>query len=165
MEFWIPRGINRFHFQGSKQFVHGGAMLQEIVVPVIRIRHRKSKGSRSATKTKQVPVQVLGNNHKITTAKHRFQLLQMDAVSDRVKPITLKVGVYEGDDPVTNIETVTFESESSNMDDRKKWVTLVLKDQTYDRKTPYRLVLREAESGIEKAYADVIIDRVFTDDF
>ena len=51
------------------------------------------------------------------------------------------------------------------MDDRKKWVTLILKDQTYDRKTPYRLVLREAESGIEKAYADVIIDRAFTDDF
>lgn len=165
MEFWIPRGINRFHFQGSKQFVHGGAMLQEIVVPVIRIRHRKDKSGRSATKTKQVPVQVLGASHKVTTATHRFQLLQMDAVSDRVKPVTLKAGIYEGDEPVTNIEIVTFESESGNMDERKKWVTLVLKDQTYDRKTPYRLVLREAESGIEKAYADVIIDRAFTDDF
>lgn len=165
MEFWIPRGINRFHFQGSKQFVHGGAMLQEIVVPVIRIRHRKDKGSRAATKTKHVPVQVLGSNHKITMAKHRFQLLQMEAVTDRVKAVTLKVGVYEGDEPVTNIETVTFESESSNMDERKKWVTFVLKDQNYDRKKPYRLVLREAESGIEKATTNITIDRAFTDDF
>ena len=165
MEFWIPRGINRFHFLGSKQFVHGGAMLQEIVVPVIRIRHRKDKGVRSATKTKQVPVQVLGTNHKITTPKHRFQLLQMEAVSDRVKAVTLKVAVYEGEEAVTNVETVTFESESGNMDERKKWVTLVLKDQDYDRLKPYRLVLREAETDIEKASADVTIDRAFTDDF
>ncbi len=34
MEFWIPRGANRFHFTGGARFVHGGAMLQEIVVPV-----------------------------------------------------------------------------------------------------------------------------------
>ena len=43
MEFWIPRASNRFHFMGSKHFVHGGAMLQEIVVPIITVRHRKAK--------------------------------------------------------------------------------------------------------------------------
>ena len=39
MEFWIPKGANRFHFTGGARFVHGGAMLQEIVVPVITVRH------------------------------------------------------------------------------------------------------------------------------
>ena len=50
----------------------------------------------------------------------------MEPVSERVKPITLKVAVYEGEEPVTNIETVTFDSTSGNMDERKKWVNLVL---------------------------------------
>ena len=70
-------------------------MPQEIVVPVIRIRHKKDKKGREKTKTRQVAVQVLGANHKITAARHRFKLLQMESVSDRAKPITLKVAVYD----------------------------------------------------------------------
>ena len=121
MQFWTPKGFNRFHFMGSKQFIHGGAMLQEIVVPVITVRHKKDKAVREETKTKQVTVHVLGINHKITTSRHRFELIQMEPVSDRVKPVTLKVAVYEADEPVTNVVTVTFDSASDKMEDRKKW--------------------------------------------
>jgi uncharacterized protein (TIGR02687 family) len=165
MEFWIPRGANRFHFVGGAKFIHGGAMLQEIVVPVITVKHRKDKGTRDKTKASQVTVHVLGASHKITTGRHRFELIQMEAVSDRVKPITLKVAVYEGDVPVTNIETVTFSSTSDSMEDRKKWVMLTLEDRQYDKKTAYRLVLRDAETDIEQMGIDVVIDRAFTDDF
>ena len=164
MEFWIPKGANRFHFTGGARFVHGGAMLQEICVPVVTVRHIKGK-TIEETKTKPVTVHVLGMNHKITTSRHRFELIQMEAVSERVKPITLKVGIYEGDEAVTNIETVTFESASNNIDDRKKWVHLVLKDRQYDKKIPYRLVLRDAETGIEQQSVSVTIDRAFSDDF
>ena len=165
MEFWVPKGANRFHFTGGAKFVHGGAMLQEIVVPVITVKHLKDKKVRDKTKTKQVTVHILGTSHKITTARHRFEMIQMEPVSDRVKPITLKVAVYEGDEPVTNVETVIFESASDNMDERKKWVQLTLQDRQYDKKTAYRLVLRDAETGVEQESADVIIDRAFTDDF
>jgi hypothetical protein len=63
------------------------------------------------------------------------------------------------------IQTVTFDSTSGDLDERKKWVNLVLKDRQYNKKTPYRLVLRDAETGIEQQSVDVIIDRAFTDDF
>jgi aspartate-semialdehyde dehydrogenase len=164
MEFWIPRGPNLFHFGGGARFVHGGAMLQEIVVPVITVRHKKGKPAEE-TKVKPATVHVLGGSHKITTGRHRFELIQMEPVSDRVKPVTLKIAVYEGDEPVTNIESMTFESNSDKMEDRKKWVSLVLQDRVYDKKTPYRLVLRDAETGIEQPGVPVIIDRAFTDDF
>jgi uncharacterized protein (TIGR02687 family) len=164
MEFWIPKGVNRFHFMGGSRFVHGGAMLQEIVVPVVTVRHKKEKGA-GATKIKPVTVHVLGASHKITTSRHRFEMIQMEPVSDRVKPITLKVGVFEGNDPVTNMESVTFESPSDKLDERKKSVTLVLQDRQYNKKTTYRLVLRDAETGVEQESVDVIIDRAFTDDF
>jgi hypothetical protein len=86
-------------------------------------------------------------------------------VSDRVKAITLKVAIYDGDEAVTSIETVTFESASDNMNERKKWVSLVLLDRPYDKRKPYRLVLREAETGLEQQSVEVTIDRAFTDDF
>jgi uncharacterized protein (TIGR02687 family) len=164
MEFWIPKGVNRFHFTGGARFVHGGAMPQEIVVPVLEVRALRGNAAQS-TKGRQVAVHVLGSNHRITTAKHRFELLQTEAVSDRVKPISLKVAIYDGDEVVTNIEKVTFDSASDIMTDRQKWVTLVLLDRAYDKRKPYRLVLREAETGIEQAYAEVTIDRAFTEDF
>ncbi|MGA2618059.1 MAG: BREX-1 system phosphatase PglZ type A [Thermoguttaceae bacterium] len=164
MEFWIPKGANRFHFSGAKRFIHGGAMLQEIVVPVVTVRHIKGK-SVEETKTKRVAVHVLGMNHRITTSRHRFELIQTEAVSDRMKPITLKVAIYEGEEPVTSIESVTFDSTSDNIDERKKWVYLTLQERQYDRKTPYRLVLRDAETGIEQQSVPVIIDRAFSDDF
>lgn len=165
MEFWIPRSVNRFHFAGGAKFVHGGAMLQEIVVPVITVRHKKDKGTRGDTKVKSVTVHVLGTTHKITTNRHRFELIQTEPVSERVKPVTLKVAVYDGDQPVTNVEAVTFESSSDTMDERKKWVHLVLQEQAYDKKTAYRLVLRDAETGVDQQSVPVVIDRAFSDDF
>jgi len=164
MEFWIPKGANLFHFVGGARFVHGGAMPQEIVVPVVTVKHIRGKSAQE-TKTKPVTVQVLGNNHRITSAYCRFQLIQMEAISDRVKPSTLKVAVYEDEEPVTDIQTVKFDSSSGNLDERKKWVNLVLKERQYNKKTPYRLVLRDAETGIEQQSVEVIIDRAFTDDF
>lgn len=162
MEFWIPRSANRFHFVGGARFVHGGAMLQEIVVPVITVKEVEGKAAKE-TKTKTVAVHVLGASHKITTTRHRFELIQTEPVSERVKSVTLKVAVYEGNEPVTNIEAVTFDSSSDKMDERKKWVHLVLQDRQYDKKTAYRLVLRDAELGIEQQSVTVTIDRAFDD--
>ena len=107
----------------------------------------------------------LGAHHKITTANHRFTLIQMDAVSDRTKATTLKVAVYEGDDPVTSIESLTFDSSSDNIDERQKSVILTLQDRQYDNHTRYRLVLRDAGTGIEEQSVDVPLDRAITDDF
>ena len=140
-------------------------MLQEVVVPVITIKHKKDKSARGDTKIKSVTVHVLGGTHKVTTNRHRFELIQTEPVSERVKPITLKVAIYEGDDTVTNVETVTFDSTSDKMDERKKWVHLVLQDRQYHKSTSYQLVLRDADTGIEQQSVPVIIDRVFADDF
>ena len=89
----------------------------------------------------------------------------MEAVSERAKPVKLKVAVYEGGEPVTSIETVTFDSTSPSLEDREQSVILTLQDRKYDKKTTYRLVLRDADTGVEHQSVDVIIDRAITDDF
>ncbi|MCI0422011.1 MAG: BREX-1 system phosphatase PglZ type A [Acidobacteria bacterium] len=164
MEFWIPKAANRFHFLGGGRFIHGGAMPQEIVVPLITVRHVKGKSIKDTT-TKFVTVHVLGSSHKITTNRHRFELIQMEPVTERVKPVTLKVAIYEGDEPVTNIEAVTFDSASDKMEDRRKWVPLVLRDRQYNKKTSYYLILRDSKTNLEQQRVEVTIDKAFSDDF
>jgi uncharacterized protein (TIGR02687 family) len=165
MEFWVPKGANRFHFVGGSRFVHGGAMPQEVVVPVLRVHHVKESGKAAKTKTRTVSVSVLGSNFKITTNRHRFQLIQTEPVGERVKPVTLKVGIYDADDAVTNVETVTFDSTSSDMNQWKKTVSLTLEGRRFDSKKVYQLILRDTETGVEEARFDVTIDLAFTNDF
>ena len=165
MEFWIPKGANRFHFTGGARFIHGGAMPQEIVVPVIQVSEAKNANAKAQTRTRMVPVSVLGNTHKITTATHRFKLIQMEPVSDRAKPVILKVALYDGDEIVSNMETVPFESTSDSTDERTKTVKLILKDQPFDKLKNYRLVLKDSVTDFEHESCAVTIDRAISDDF
>jgi uncharacterized protein (TIGR02687 family) len=165
LEFWIPKGANRFHFVGGSRFVHGGAMPQEIVVPVIRVQHVKDSAKAGKTKTHTVGVSVLGNNFKVTTNRHRFLLIQTEPVGERVKPITLKIGLYDGDEPVTNLETLTFDSPSADMNQWQKAVSLTLEGRRFDSKRVYQLILRDSETGVEEARFDVTIDLAFINDF
>ena len=164
MELWVPKGANRFHFVSGSRFVHGGAMPQEIVVPVVIVRQVKGKG-KDKTKIKYASISVLNGPFKITTNRHRFKFIQTEAVSNRIKPVTLQVAIYEGDQAITNVETVTFESSSNDMEERTKWVNLSLMGGDYNKSHPYQLVLKNTETQIEESRFDVTIDLAFTNDF
>ena len=164
MEFWVPRAANRFHFTGGARFVHGGAMPQEVVVPLVTVSHLRGK-QKEGSRSEKVSVQVLGTNHKITTPKHRFELIQTEAVGERRKPITLRAAVYDGARAVTSVETITLDSTSDSIEERKKSIRFELRTGTYDKTKPYRLVLRDADSDAEVQSVPVVIDRSFDDDF
>ncbi len=164
MEFWVPKGTNRFHFVGGARFIHGGAMLQEIVVPLITVNEIEGK-SKSKTQTREVSVIVTGQNHKITTSLHRFQFIQAEAVTDRIKAVTLRIGVYDGEVPVTGVAKETFKSTSDSMGDRTRYVPLTLQAKAFDNKKTYHLRLIDDETGIEKSRYAVTIDKAFHDDF
>ena len=160
-EFLIPKGTSLFNFVGGARFIHGGAMPQEICVPVITIKQVRKQD----TKPKPVTVHVLGTQHRVTTGVCRFQMLQMEAVSDRLTAITLKIAIFENDIPVSNIVSINFDSDSPSLDDRKKWITLTLAGQSFDKKKSYKLILTDAATGSPEVSVDVIIDRMVTDDF
>ena len=165
MEFWVPRADNRFHFAGGARFVHGGAMPQEVVIPLVTISHLRNEQERQASRANKVGVQVLGTSHKITTPKYRFEVIQTEAIGERRMPITLSAAIYDGIDPVSSVQTVNMDSASDNMDDRKKTLRFELKNITFDKTKPYRLVLRDTETNAEIQSVPVVIDRSFTDDF
>jgi uncharacterized protein (TIGR02687 family) len=165
VEFWIPKGTSRFHFTGGAKFVHGGSMPQEIVVPVLTVKQIKTDEKREKTQTRDVGVQVLGVRHKITSQRYRFNLIQTEPVSDRVKAVTIKVGVYSGMELISSLETIRFDSASDKMDERQKEVILTLKDQQFDRNETYHFIIRDADTLKEIQRVDVSIDRIITDDF
>ena len=164
MEFWVPRAANRFHFTGGARFVHGGAMPQEVVVPLVTATHVRGE-ERTETESRKVSVQVLGGNHKITTPTYRFELIQTEAVSERRAALTLKGAVYDGSEAVTSVETVTCDSDSGDIDERKRTLRFELRSGTYDKTKPYQLILRDAETDAQLQSVPVVIDRSFDDDF
>lgn len=165
VEFWIPKGTSRFHFTGGAKFIHGGSMPQEIVVPVLTVKQIKTDEKREKTQTRDVGVQVLGVRHKITSQRYRFNLIQTEPISDRIKAITVKVGVYSGAEFVSSLETIRFDSNSEKMDERQKEIILTLKDQQFDKNETYHFIIRDADTLKEIQRVEVTIDRIITDDF
>ncbi len=162
--FNLPKGPSLYNFIGGSRFVHGGAMPQECVVPLLQIRQLKSEKSRETTRLRDVEVSLLGNSQRFTNKIQKFQLVQTEPVSDRNRAVTLKIGVFDGDEPVTNIETVTFDSKSNSMDDRYKTVTLTLVNRSYNKDNPYSLRLIK-ENGVVAQDVNIKIDLVYDNDF
>ena len=162
MLFWIPRGSNRFHFVGGARFVHGGAMPQEVVVPVVTATSLRGS-ERDKAKATPVGIQFRGlPPFKVTTSACSFEIIQTDTVGGRYLPLRVKVAIYEGAQPVSSVVTETFASEST-MNMQK--VRLDLAAGPFEKSTKYRLICREVDTGAEVLSADVVIDRSFEDDF
>jgi uncharacterized protein (TIGR02687 family) len=161
LDFLLPKGAGRFHFVGGARFVHGSAMPQEMVVPVLVIKESDS----SQARTRTVEVSQLGSSHRVVTNKQRFEFIQNDAVSERVLPVTLVFSIRDGDTPVSDELAVTFDSTSSMLDERKKSVFLTIQGGTYDRNKDYALVARDAKTKAEAWRTPLRIDLAFSNDF
>jgi hypothetical protein len=164
MSFVIPKGMNLFHFVGGARFFHGGMSLQEVVVPVVSIEQPRGY-EKEKTRIQLVGVQVLGQDHRITTGKHRFEMIQTEAVSTRIKAVTYKIGIYRETELVSNLQIVSFDSSSQDMADRKKDVVLTLKNTELPSSAFYHLVFRDVDTDISELSIPVRIDRAFTNDF
>lgn len=118
----FPLSLGRFPLQGSgKRFVHGGISLQEVVVPVVRIRKARSDD------TRRVDVDLMRVPAKITTGQISVSLFQKAAVADKTLPRTLRVGVFSKDGTaLSDIRTLTFDSADAEARQRETTVLLTL---------------------------------------
>lgn len=164
LDFWLPKGANRFHFAGGARYIHGGAMLQEIVLPVITIKELSGQAAERAA-VKKVDVSLIGNVRKIVNNIQRFDFIQTEAVGERILPRTLVISLRQEDELISNEVTLTFDSQSSSMEDRKKSAKIIIKAGQYDKKKEYALILREAETKIEYMRVPLTIDLAFSRDF
>lgn len=161
LDFWVPKGASRFHFAGGARFVHGSAMPQEIVVPVITVRESEAEHA----KTRAVEFSLLGASNKVVTNTQRFEFIQTEPVSERVLPRTVLVGIRDGEKLISDEQKLTFDSDSQLLDERKRSVILTILSGTYDRNKDYYLTARDAATKIEVVRIPVKVDLAFTNDF
>ncbi|WP_292686927.1 protease Lon-related BREX system protein BrxL [Novosphingobium sp.] len=150
MGFWVPKGINRFHFVGGSRFVHGGAMPQEICIPLLRVNYARGEGKgREQTRVTKVGLAALFHSTRITTSRHRFTITQTEAASDRVQPVTARIALYDGDQQISNAEVIAFDSTAKDMNLWKKEVWLTLANQSFDPHKKYQLIVRDTEDQLD----------------
>jgi uncharacterized protein (TIGR02687 family) len=161
LDFWLPKGTMRFHFAGGARFVHGGAMPQEVIVPLLTVRENESASAR----TRQVELSLLGASNKVVTNTQRFEFIQSEPVSARVLARSVLVSLRDGQDLISNEQTLTLDSASTSMNDRVRSVFLTIRSGNYDRLRDYHLVARDAQSKVEVLRMTVRVDLALSNDF
>jgi len=86
----IPKGIQRLRLKGSgSRFVHGGATLQEVVVPVISVNKKR------ADDVSTVDVQLIrGGSNLITSGQLSVTVYQTEPVTEKLRMRELRAGIY-----------------------------------------------------------------------
>ncbi|WP_024993537.1 PglZ domain-containing protein [Phocaeicola paurosaccharolyticus] len=143
----VPEGTNRMAApSGGYLFTHGGASLQELIIPVI-----VSRQERGNTKP-PVGVMVLDRNLSIQASRLRFKLLQTDAVSMDMTERTINVALYYNDQAVTPVKEFVLDNTDAILDNRKVLVDLtlnqnvnakVLQLKVYDKDHPLNPLIKE----------------------
>lgn len=165
LDVLVPRGINRFHFKGGARYFHGGAMPQEIVVPVITCRRHRDKAA-EATKTSKVDVILLSQVSTITSPRQTLKFIQTELTSDKLLPRRVYVGFYdENFEPVSDVHRLLFDATSDTAHRREQTVTFAFKAIKFDQAKDYFLRIVDQDSDAELARQSVRVKILIADEF
>ena len=117
----VPMSTNRFAApSGGYMFTHGGAALQELIIPVITSRQERDDNK------KPVGVMILDRRLSMQASRLRFKMLQTEAVSMDMKERPIRVALYHNDVPVTPVKDILLDKTDPSLDNRKIQVDLTL---------------------------------------
>lgn len=144
---FTPKSVNRLKAPGvTYKYTHGGASLQELIVPVITTSR---KGTR---KVKKVDIMLLTKNLRVSSNILKLECLQNDAVSDTHQGRTLTFALYENDVLVTKVKEYAAQFAGETAQERvfpvklilnKKVSSSILTLKVYDVDDPLNPLLEE----------------------
>lgn len=165
VDIQIPKSIHRIPQSGpGSRYVHGGASLQEVVVPVVSVNKRRKSDVR------RVNVELMPETNKITTGQLAVKLLQSEAVTDKIQPREVRLGLYAGETPISDRPVLTFDSAADDQRDRYQRAVLYLNEDAdkYNNR-PVELRLEEPIPNTNQwrsfSKQNYTIRRSFTTDF
>ncbi|EHQ35640.1 BREX-1 system phosphatase PglZ type A [Methanoplanus limicola] len=167
---YTPYADLRFRLSGGgRNFVHGGAALQEIVIPVLLYNHNKSLSDldRKGIEYGTVGITVIEQNRKITGNPFRIRLFQTENVTDKREPLTCRIGLYDNSgNRVSDEKTVIADKSSDEPNERISEVILTMSSSTENG--IYHLKAFKEDKN--ELYGDVFdipveVDLLITDDF
>ncbi|WP_430228639.1 BREX-1 system phosphatase PglZ type A [Nitrosomonas communis] len=167
VEVQIPKSINRLRLKGSgSRFVHGGASLQEVVIPVLKINKKRQSDVTA------VEVDILrGDSSVITSGQLAVTMYQAVPVTDKIQPRVLRAGIYtEAGDLISDNHDLSFDLSSDNPRERELQVRFVLTrkaDEANGQEVILRLEEKHAGTSHYKEYKSLryVMRRSFTSDF
>lgn len=139
---------------GGMNFVHGGASLQEMVVPVIRYHHLRNTSKEYQNDpdkytTKPVSVKLLSASRKISNMIFSLNFHQEEAVGGNRAACTYLVQfVDEYGNPVSDTQKIVADKNQADAQDRRFRCTFNLRAIKYDRTKPYYLII-SSENGLQ----------------
>ena len=158
----VPRGVEIFKAPGGGQnYVHGGASLQEIIVPLIKVkteRYKKEVGN--------VEVVLTSLSRKITNLITYLDFIQTENVSDTLQSIKIKV-FFETDsgEKISDEEIIVADKKNASPEKRQFREKFTFRNRKYSKDEKYYLVMKDALSDMEISRHEFIIDIAFADDF
>jgi uncharacterized protein (TIGR02687 family) len=165
LDVQIPKSIHRLRLPGAgSRFVHGGAALQEVVVPVLAVNKKRKSD------TRPVNVEVLPESDKITTGQLVVKLFQTEPVSEKVQARTVRAGLYVGDTLISNRPELVFDHVSTDKRDRYQSAHMLLSQDANDynnRAIEFRLEEKIPNTNQWRVYAKAMytLKRSFGSDF
>ena len=147
LQLYIPNGSIRNRIQGSgANFVHGGASLQEIVIPLISFKNKRAT-QKGVETVKKVNVELTSRTRTITNKLFTLQFFQSEKVKNKNIPRT--VNIYMEDDSgniISNIETIIANKTNDNSEERMFSKQFALESMEFDRNRDYFLVIKDTET-------------------
>jgi uncharacterized protein (TIGR02687 family) len=130
----VPKGIRRIRVKGSgAAYVHGGATLQELVVPLLKIK----RDTKRATEAQPSEVELFDTGRGVITGSGiTATLYQTEPVGDEVLASQVEAAVFAADGKlVSNEVQVTLASSSPEPESRKTKFTVTLTAEADDYET------------------------------
>lgn len=143
----VPYGYDLFRKQGGGiQYVHGGASLQEIIVPIITLKEMRGRSAENLVAP--VKVRLKSSIRKIMNKSFSLQFEQCEKVED--KKVPLNVAVYfvdEDNTPISDKKVFIANKTTDDPADRLFDMRFVLENREYDRNKSYFLKMENADTG------------------
>jgi len=160
----VPRGSLRFSIQGAgSQFVHGGASLQEVCVPVITYHHKRAEKGDDGP-ARKVGVQINARLRRVTNNRFSFNLMQTEPVEGRWRSRRISVALYDAQgNPLTDVKTVELSSSSPHPTERESKQTLTV-TATRPPTTAF-LIVKDSDDNTELVRETWTINLGITNDF
>ena len=158
----VPRGSDIFKAPGGGQnYVHGGASLQEIIVPLIKVKTERNK-----KEVGNVEVVLTSLTRKITNLITYLDFIQTENVSDVLQPIRIKVYFeIKSGEKISDEEIIVADRKNATPEKRQFHEKFTFRNRKYLKSEKYYLVMKDALSDMEISRHEFIIDIAFADDF
>lgn len=138
----IPKSINRLRLQGSgSKFVHGGATLQEITIPLVKVHKIQNNTVR------QVRISIIQNTSLITSYLLTVAFIQEDIVSDEVQSRIIRARIVTNDgELLSDVFKHKFDSSEDSIRQREVKHSFQLRsDARIYKNQQVKLVLQEPD--------------------